>query len=391
MRDHPRPAPKLGIALAAFLVASLVGCGDGPQSESSVEHPIRDSLSLNPDEAIVIRSEEAPPTSGSLREFVGRLDGRTVTARIGAFDGDPAYVFGDVVDAHFLPDGSLAVLDGQADSVRVFDPEGVHRYSIGGPGEGPGELSFPVSLVRPVEDELWVVDGSQMIHRFAESDGRLVFEDRVRIDGFPRNACAASGWAVLNVPAHAPGALQTEILHLFDDTGTRQGSFAAPYRYTQRLVFDRMSRGSVACADERVFLGLESLNRLLAYGVPDGQLLWHASFEGIHIPRIRERVRPDGRRAIRTDVPEEGPFHVLLGVVGGDGVPLLVQYGRRTGEDVRDGVDRYVVETFTLDPRTGHGAYLGDDLGQVLAAGEDRLAFLDPDPYPRIEVVRLGG
>lgn len=391
MRAHLRSASRPGIALGAFLVASLVGCGDGPQSETSVEHPIPDSLSLNPDEAIVIRREEAPPTSGSLREFVGRLDGRTVTARIGAFDGDPAYVFGNVVDAHFLPDGSLAVLDGQADSVRVFDPEGVHRYSIGGPGEGPGELSFPVSLVRPVEDELWVVDGSQMIHRFAENEGQLVFEDRVRIDGFPRNACAASGWAVLNVPAHAPGALQTEILHLFDDTGTPRGSFAAPYRYTQRLVFDRMSRGSVACADGRAFLGLESLNRLLAYGVPDGQLLWHASFEGIHIPRIRERVRPDGRRAIRPDVPEEGPFHVLLGVVGGGGVPLLVQYGRRAGEDVRDGVDRYVVETFTLDPRTGHGAYLGDDLGEVLAVSEDRLALLDPDPYPRIEVVRLGG
>lgn len=388
----PKTSPLLDIRASTLLtgfLAMLLACGEPAGSDDFIEHPIADSLSVDLDEAVLIR-QEADPRSPVLEEFIERLEDRSVVARIGTFDGDPAYVFGEVADAHFLSDGSLAVLDGQADSVRVFDPQGNHRYSIGGAGEGPGELDFPVALVSPVDDELWIIDGAQMIHRFRQSDEGLVFENRVRVDGFPRDGCSGDGWIVLNVPSYAPGRRQAEILHLFDETATLQGSFAAPYRYTRRLVFDRMTRGSVACGDDRVILGFESLNRLDAYRAGDGRLLWHSSFEGIHMPPIQERMRPDGRRAIRSELPEGGPIHSLLGVAGGDETPLIVQYARRTAQDIRDRIDRYTVESFVVDPGTGEGSYLGEDLLQVLAMNDSQLAVVEVEPYPRIKVVELG-
>lgn len=59
--------------------------------------------------------------------------------RIGMFDGPPEYIFGEVTGAIRLEDGSIVVADEQAYEVRMYDAEGIHVWTSGQEGEGPGE------------------------------------------------------------------------------------------------------------------------------------------------------------------------------------------------------------------------------------------------------------
>ncbi len=63
--------------------------------------------------------------------------------RIGVQEGDPEYQFGQVLGVTTDSRGRIFVLDGQAKQVRVFSPEGTYEQTVGGPGDGPGELANP--------------------------------------------------------------------------------------------------------------------------------------------------------------------------------------------------------------------------------------------------------
>lgn len=188
-----------------FIVACVsmaAGCGEKPAAE--VRHPIGDSLSIDPEEAIVINRDAA--VTSPVGAYMERLRTRTSIAEIGSLDGSPETIFASVVDALFFTDSSIAVLDQQSARVSVFSLDGDHLYSVGGQGGGPGEFEFPVALRAPAGDELWVVDGARMVHRFRLRAGELVFQDRLDTEGFARDACTADECVVMHVPSHDPGA-----------------------------------------------------------------------------------------------------------------------------------------------------------------------------------------
>jgi hypothetical protein len=62
------------------------------------------------------------------------------TLRIGAQDGDPAYLFDRIAAVRLLPNGDLAVADGGSATVRVYDASGAHMATMGRRGQGPGEF-----------------------------------------------------------------------------------------------------------------------------------------------------------------------------------------------------------------------------------------------------------
>ena len=55
--------------------------------------------------------------------------------------------FGSIAQVAVDSGGRLAVLDFQAQELRVFGPDGAHRGTFGGEGEGPGELSMAVGVI----------------------------------------------------------------------------------------------------------------------------------------------------------------------------------------------------------------------------------------------------
>ena len=65
---------------------------------------------------------------------------------IGVEMGDPNYVFGAIVDATFLPDGRIAVLDVLNNRVSLYDQYGKFIDCFGSAGNGPGEFAEPSSF-----------------------------------------------------------------------------------------------------------------------------------------------------------------------------------------------------------------------------------------------------
>jgi hypothetical protein len=92
--------------------------------------------------------------------------------RLGALDGRPEEQFGSIVDVLPLPDGGVAVLDGQAAEIRVFDASGRYRTTLGSKGDGPGELRMPSALGRVGDDTIAVFDRRLLrVTRFALDGG----------------------------------------------------------------------------------------------------------------------------------------------------------------------------------------------------------------------------
>ncbi len=93
--------------------------------------------------------------------------------RLGSLDGRPEEQFGTVSDVLPLADGGVAVLDGQAAEIRLFDSDGAYRMSLGSKGQGPGEFQSPIKLALLPGDTLAVYDaGPRRITRYGP-DGAL--------------------------------------------------------------------------------------------------------------------------------------------------------------------------------------------------------------------------
>ncbi len=91
---------------------------------------------------------------------------------IGGREDDPSHLFGRVIGASRLSDGSVVVVDSSVGEVRVFDETGEHLRSSGGFGDGPGEFRRPWYVwVRP-GDTLWVGDYRPWRYNVFAADGQ---------------------------------------------------------------------------------------------------------------------------------------------------------------------------------------------------------------------------
>lgn len=118
-----RPGCTVGV-LCALLVSS---CGD--QAGGSTWQITVDTIDG------VSRVLNTPPKGGPVPTRVGEE-----TLRIGTVEGGRATSFGMIRQLAVLPDGRIAVADGQAQEVRLFGADGRHLRTFGGAGAGPGEL-----------------------------------------------------------------------------------------------------------------------------------------------------------------------------------------------------------------------------------------------------------
>jgi hypothetical protein len=58
-------------------------------------------------------------------------------------------------------EGRIHVLDVSRFQALVFDSAGNHLYTVGGEGDGPDELRFPVSIASAADEGLYVLDGGK--------------------------------------------------------------------------------------------------------------------------------------------------------------------------------------------------------------------------------------
>lgn len=140
------------------LAAAVAGCGGETTGSARVE-AARDTLEGG---AVLVRYG-ALPDSADRHAFED--------LRIGALEGDPAYVFGDVRGIQADPDGTVYVLDYQASEIRAFDASGAYLGTIATEGGGPGELREANGMILSGDSILWVQDHAKWQFVALRTDG----------------------------------------------------------------------------------------------------------------------------------------------------------------------------------------------------------------------------
>lgn len=94
--------------------------------------------------------------------FLAEGEGWTVSAepdlKIGALEGNEAYLFQTIWGASVLSNGRIAVVDTRAPNLRVFSAMGEHLHTFGRRGDGPGEFNSPILMGTLPGDTIVVVD-----------------------------------------------------------------------------------------------------------------------------------------------------------------------------------------------------------------------------------------
>ena len=156
--DRGRSRP-FAHALAAFATLALAACGGGEGGGSGeFAGTMRDSAGI----AIVDNPSEGLWTDADRWTLAEEL-------RIGTNEGDPVYQFAAISGIAALPDGRIAILDGQDQEFRIFSAEGEHLRTIGRAGSGPGEFGMGAGpILVAAGDTLLIPDlMNQRINRYA--------------------------------------------------------------------------------------------------------------------------------------------------------------------------------------------------------------------------------
>lgn len=129
-------------------VAALTGCVEEPPVQGP-SHTVTDSAGVE-----LVVSHRPRWTPGQVWSI-----SRRPILKIGDLDGPLEFTFGRVEAVGWLSDGRIFVGDGQQESsIRIFSPEGGFLSTIGGRGDGPGELQYFLTVAPYRGDSLYVYD-----------------------------------------------------------------------------------------------------------------------------------------------------------------------------------------------------------------------------------------
>ncbi len=120
------------LGAAALISVASVTC---KRSTLTTATQVTDSAGIS---IVVNKRAPAPPARWRTEPAVA----------IGRIDGPDEYTFGRIADVGANARGEIYVLDRQARRATVYGPDGRYRYTLGGPGEGPGELGQYVTAIR---------------------------------------------------------------------------------------------------------------------------------------------------------------------------------------------------------------------------------------------------
>ncbi len=198
------------IRLAVAWLA-LAGCGDtGPPGDSAT---VRDTM---PSGMVHVANIPHVSPTWTLEEEL----------RVGSVDGAGPDVFGYLKGLVALDGGGFAILDSQAQELRVFGADGAHTATHGRKGQGPGEFADANGLMPGPGGRLWVPD---------TRNGRMsVFDPE---DGFIESYPFADGnfnwtWNGAMVDGgriYRPGRTgNRRLLRVFDLTMTQVDSIPLP-------------------------------------------------------------------------------------------------------------------------------------------------------------------
>ncbi|MGH7504527.1 MAG: 6-bladed beta-propeller [Longimicrobiales bacterium] len=128
-----------------LLLASALTGACGLTDRRYTADVVRDTL---PNGVVRLRYVSFPPPAS---------EPVAVELRIGAVEGEPYEIFGDVRGIEVDADGNIYILDYQASEVRAFDASGAFLRTLTRKGAGPGELTEANGMVLR-DSTLWIQD-----------------------------------------------------------------------------------------------------------------------------------------------------------------------------------------------------------------------------------------
>lgn len=142
-------ANRIPLAIAIPFLAALVVAGPACESSGSPSNwsTVRETL---PSGAVLVTNTPSADPSPTLT-LVEEL-------RVGSLEGGRPESFGALKGLVALPGGGFAVLESQAQEIRVFGADGSHVATHGGPGEGPGEFVAATGLMLDPGGRIWAAD-----------------------------------------------------------------------------------------------------------------------------------------------------------------------------------------------------------------------------------------
>jgi hypothetical protein len=145
--------------ILSFILFNAMGCR---QQESAWKGSIKDEKEIT-----VVRNPAQPIYKKDIISFEEEL-------QIGSADKSDKYIFSAIDGLDVDDNGHIYILDSRAAQVKVFGPDGEYLRSIGGRGQGPGEMQMPLFLQITADNELVVQDLATQHFLYFSLDGRFL-------------------------------------------------------------------------------------------------------------------------------------------------------------------------------------------------------------------------
>lgn len=150
--------------------------------------------------------------------------------RLGDAGDDPSSSFFQILDVALLAGGEVIVVDGGSAEVRRYDATGLHLWSTGGRGEGPGEFRSPRYLGQREDGAFLIWDRAlSRVSTIGQNGDRLGTERRSGPDGSPLVAFGLfdDGYWLVALPVviqpSEPGTTWTDTVELSRYDPARDG------------------------------------------------------------------------------------------------------------------------------------------------------------------------
>lgn len=375
------------VLLAVTAVGCCVVLGCSNRDRVTAIHP---KANLLPYAANV--TEVVSAQSRSESDKVGlnsALEAPVVT--IGVKEGPRELMLGEIKGvAHFANADTVFVLDGQYNEIRMYDTMGNYIKTIGRPGAGPGELSYPEDILTFLDDrflEKIVVTGRKRRVQFFESRGDSYMQSsEFALDFTPEDACVI-GKRIYLYGATPKGS--TGVFHVYSMGGKHIKSFGASYQSENKQVKSMISgRGHMACDRTAKMIIFAFSDSDLIYGYDlAGHLQWVSSVEPFQSHPIEQGTSDQGTVELKFRTIDGGDRLVNIVDVPGSGVVVQRMHTISKGSPLSN--PRRSVHSYWVSSLSGQGKHIFEENAAIMDVSRKWFLAARNTPYPRLEVYNV--
>ncbi|MDE2974176.1 MAG: 6-bladed beta-propeller [Gemmatimonadota bacterium] len=277
----------------------------------------------------------------------------------------------------------LFVLDGSAQQVRVFDPNGEFVESFGGLGDGPEEMRGAYAIVAEQEGDVLVFGTGRHIKVFRPTPAGYRFSEHRPLPISGGMACITASGRLIVAGADTRTDRNVVLHEIPRRAAEPVRSFGLGYRDSSAFIrFMVANRGPVACTEyegrDVVLHAFVPLSFVRLLDVEDGAVLWVA-----RLVDHQQLVMTGDATSLTQDPTTEWdiivtllPYHDHYALLQAERFEPITPAKART----MSGPPRGTVHTYLLDIPSGRGASVAVGLVQVMATNRARYAVVTIDP-----------